>query len=259
MKHRLAKTLGLVLLALSVTWFVSAYAPTAARAQEPPGQDDDAPMRTIHVSGTGQASAQPDRAVITVGVRTEAEEASAALDENNEQMQAVIDALVDLRVAEADIQTEVIRLSPRFEQPSPREGAGVQQGSPELVGFAALNLVQVRVQDLDQLGALLDAAVEAGGNQIQNIRFEISEPTALYEQARQAAWEDAQAKAQQLADLADLELGSALTITESSRTVRPFVEAAREVAAAAAVPIQPGTQSVDVDLQVTWLLESTED
>ena len=115
-------------------------------------------------------------------------------------------------------------------------------------------MVEARARELDGLGELLDAAVKAGGNQIQGIRFEISDNSDLLVQARDAAWEDALAKATQLADLAGAELGPALTIQEFSRTPRLY-EGARAVtfdAQAAAVPIEAGEQSVQIEVQVTW-------
>jgi uncharacterized protein YggE len=240
---------SMVALLLAVAWLLPG--PMAAGAQAP-GTDSE-PMRTISVSGMGQAGAQPDLAVVTLGVRTEAKEAGEALTQNSVQMQAVIDALKAAGVAARDIQTEVLRLSPQFERPAPR--AGQVQGPPEVVGFVATNVVEVRVRDLDGLGELLDAAVQAGGNQIEGIRFEIEDTSGLAMLARVAAWEDALAKAEQLAALAGSELGPALTIQESSRIPRPYVERAMDVSAAAAVPIEPGTQTVEVDLQVTWILK----
>ena len=64
---------------------------------------------------------------------------------------------------------------------------------------------------------------------------------------------------EQLAELSGSELGPALTIQESSRIPRPYVERAMELGVAAAAPIEPGTQNVEVDLQVTWLVEETEE
>ncbi len=245
----------MVALLLAAAWLLPGPTPVGALApagaQEP--DTDSEPRRTISVSGMGQAGAQPDLAVVTLGVRTEAEEAGEALTQNSVQMQAVIDALKAAGVAARDIQTQVLRLSPQFERPAPR--AGQVQGPPELVGFVATNVVEVRVRDLDGLGELLDAAVQAGGNQIQGIRFEIEDMSALAALARDAAWEDALAKAEQLTALAGYELGPALTIQESSRIPRPYVERAMDVSVAAAVPIELGTQTVEVDLQVTWLLE----
>jgi uncharacterized protein YggE len=257
MKHRWGKgvvVVGLVL--LSTVWLLSGSMPPLAQAQvgQQP-EDNSEPTRTLSVSGNGQASAQPDTATVTLGVETQDTEASAALTQNSEQMQAVIDALEEAGVAAKDIQTQSIQLTPRYEQPPQPQGSTQTQGPPQLVGFVATNTVQVLVRDLSSLGELLDAAVQAGGNQIQGISFEIEDPSALLDQAREAAWEDAMHKAEQLVKLAGVQLGPVLTISEFSSTPRPAVEKGLG-AGAAAVPIQPGTQSVEVNLQIVWLLES---
>jgi uncharacterized protein YggE len=209
--------------------------------------EDDSAQRTINVSGTGRVSTQPDVAVVRLGVETEAEEAAAALEQNNTQMQAVMAALEEAGVAAEDIQTHVVRLNPRYEEPA--QGATV-----ELVGYRATNLVEVRTQDLDTLGELVDAAIQAGGNRVEGIQFEVSDPSDLLDQAREAAWNDALDKAEQLVDLSGAELGDVMTISESSRTPRPVVDAAMGAREAAQVPIAPGTQTIEVDVHVTWFL-----
>jgi uncharacterized protein YggE len=257
MKHKLWQVVTIAAVLLAAGWLLAAPGPSVARAQGTGDTDSSVPNRTVNVSGTGQVSATPDIAVVSLGVQTQAEEAGAALTENNTQMQAVITALKGAGVAQKDIQTQVIQLSPQYQQPSPQAGS-TQQGPPELVGFTATNIVEVTVRKIDSLGDLLDAAVQAGGNQIQGIRFEITDPADLVDQAREAAWQDAMHKAEQLAELSDSGLGMVLTISESSRTPTPIMERAVSTGVlAAAVPIEPGNQLIEVDLQVTWLLTST--
>jgi uncharacterized protein YggE len=115
-------------------------------------------------------------------------------------------------------------------------------------------VVEVRLRDLEAIGGILDAAVQAGGNRIEGIRFEVSDPAPYLDQAREAAWNDAQHRAEQLASLAGAELGEVLTINASGRGPQPVVEQAVTAAAAAPVPVEPGSQTIEVDLQVTWLL-----
>ena len=260
MKTRWIKAFSVAALLLAAAWLLPGPAPAVAQTQVTTTEEEPAMDRTISVSGTGQASAQPDVAVISIGVTTEAKEAGEALTENSVQMTGVISALKSGGVLAKDIRTQTIRLSPRYEQP-PRTAGGAQKPA-ELVGFTASNVVEARVRDLDGLGDLLDAAVKAGGNQIQGIRFEIEDQSALLVQARDAAWQDAQAKAEQLAKLAGAELGAALTIQEFSHTPRLY-EAARAVAfdmAAAPVPIEAGEQSIQIEVQVTWqMLEPAAD
>jgi uncharacterized protein YggE len=202
--------------------------------------------RTIQLSGAGRVDAAPDVAVLRLGVQTEAEQASGALTQNSQQMQAVIDALKEGGVETQDIQTQFISLQPRYQEPRTANEAR------KLIGYTANNSIEVRVRALEDVGGLLDAAVQAGANQIQDIRFEVSEPAQLLEQARERAWEDAQAKAEQFADLAGVTLGDVLSINESSQGPGPVVREA--VTAAQAVPIQPGSEAVTVNIEVTWLL-----
>jgi uncharacterized protein YggE len=106
---------------------------------------------------------------------------------------------------------------------------------------------------------MLDAVVDAGGNQIQGIRFEITDRSELYDQARLAAWQNAKDKASQLAEMADAELGAVITINESSHTPVAYAERAMAFAADGGVPVQAGTQSVQISLQVTWALQEPAD
>ncbi|MCL7453212.1 MAG: SIMPL domain-containing protein, partial [Anaerolineae bacterium] len=80
-------TVSLVVL-LGIALLLQSAAPRIVAQED---DSDDSVQRTINVSGTGQISAEPDVAVITVGVETQAEEAGAALSQNSEQMQTIID------------------------------------------------------------------------------------------------------------------------------------------------------------------------
>jgi uncharacterized protein YggE len=214
--------------------------------------------RSVSTSGIGQVNVRPDSAVIVIGVQTEAAEASTALADNNAQMQAVIDAVSASGVLTDDIQTQVVQLQPQTpipdpNQPQPSAQVGMTVTQPS--AYIASNLIEVRVRDLNNLGPLLDTAVQAGGNRIQSIRFEVSDVEAAMDEARIAAWQDAQRKAEQLAELAGATLGEVLLINDYSAT--PFPGARADFAAAPAiegVPVAPGVQPISVNLQITWRL-----
>lgn len=219
--------------------------PATAQVETP-----DEERRTVSVSGSGTVSAAPDEVVLRLGVETMAETASEALSENSEQMEAVIAAVTEAGVPEENVQTQTVQLRPRYETP-PRETGPEQER--ELIGYVASNIVEARTDDLEAVGRLLDEAVQAGANRIDGIRFEVSDPGELLDQAREAAWQDAENKAQQLATLAEVELGEVLSISESTRAPRP-VGLGGAVEREAAVPIEPGAEDIQVDLQVTWSL-----
>jgi hypothetical protein len=207
--------------------------------------------RTVTVTGNGSVEGQPDTAVILMGVRTEDEIAAQALEQNNTQMQALLNALRAAGVAQADMRTLSIQLQPRY-QPPP----STRPNDPFSVsGFIASNLLEVTVRDLDNLGALIDSAVEAGGNQVEGIRFEISDSAILLDQARQAAMQDARHKAEQLSSLAGARLGVVVTINESSSRPYPLMRDLSQSSVGGEMPISPGTQSIQVDIEITWELQ----
>ncbi|MFZ6030141.1 MAG: SIMPL domain-containing protein [Chloroflexota bacterium] len=208
----------------------------------------DGPTRTLYVSGSGQVSVQPDTVIVRIGVQTEAESAAAALDQNNEQMQGLVRLLRDRGVASADIQTQNVSLYPRYED------SGRDNRSQTLAGYTVTNIVEARLRQIDSVGEVLDAAIAAGGNRIESIRFDVSNPEQYLDAAREAAWDDAQAKAEQLAELSGVTLGSVLSLSEATMGPQPYVE--RQLMTDAAVPIEPGTQTISVSLQVSWLLEA---
>lgn len=232
-------------------------APNPSAAQEPPADGEQ--RRTVTVSGTGQISASPDLVVIRVGVETQAEEAAAALADNSEQMQALIDALQDAGIDEDNIRTQTVSLFPVYEQPRLDVSQPVTE-TAQIVAFQATNIVEVRSEDLEGFGELLDTTVQAGGNRIEGIRFEVSNAAPLLDQARQAAWDDALHKAEQLAEIAGLQLGEVWSITEISRTPLPVLDVAAGAGGQVerAVPIEPGVQNLELDINVTWLLEPGE-
>jgi len=245
---RTVKIFGAVMAVLLLAAVPLQFSLNQVAAQTP--STDQQTQSTISVSGTGQVSAQPDTAVITIGVETQASDAATAMSQNSQKMTAVVNALEQAGVAAQDIQTQVVQLQPVYQQ---QQGQTTSITGTEVIGYIATNLVQVRTQKLDSLGQIVDAAVQAGANRIQSISFEISDTSALMDQARQAAWQDAQHKASQLADLAGAQLGSVVTITESSQGPTPIV--AQALSSSAAVPIQAGTQAVQVTIQVTWAIK----
>jgi len=211
-------------------------------------QTEGESVRTIQVSGEGQVQAEPDMAIVRLGVQTEADTAEEALAANNEEMTAVISITLEAEIDENDIRTEGFNLQPVYE-------SGNNNQPRELVGYRVSNIVRITVRDLTMLGQLLDTAVAAGSNNIQGIQFQISDRAALEAAAREAAMMNAQEKAEQLTDLAGAALGPVHTILETS-SVRPVAfSVADEAAAAPGVPIQAGTQTIQASVQVTWEIE----
>jgi uncharacterized protein len=225
-----------------------------AQAQPTPASEF---RRTVSVTGSGSVNAVPDIAVVSIGVQNQSPTAAQALTANNQQMEKLLAALRSAGIADADIQTQVIQLYPQIEnQPTPLPN---QQGSSTAVPpvYTTVNTVEVTVRKLSNLGTILDQAVGAGGNMIQNIRFDVSNPSQDLDQARKTAYTEASRKAGQLATLSGMKLGPIVSIIESSSIPVPAMSAGglRMDQAQSAVPVSPGTQLYTVDLQVTFELQ----
>ncbi len=221
--------------------------PQATLAQTDPDTTTER-MRTIEVSGRGRVNVQPDTAIVSFGVDTEADTAVEALEENNTRMTAVISATQEAGIAAEDIRTQGISLQPVYNTPT--EGT-----AQEVTGYRASNIVQVTVNNLDDLGALLDDVIAAGGNTISGIQFEVSGQEDLLATAREAAINDAQQKAQQLIGLLGGELGQVVTVVETGGYAPIPITVSREESLASAVPIAPGSQIVEATVLITWEIE----
>lgn len=201
--------------------------------------------KTVQVSGTGEVQVEPDSAVISLGVQTDADTAQAALNENNTKVQSLLDSLTKSGIPSKNIQTQRLNLLPRYEN---------NNNNQKLVGYTASNIVKVQTDKLDSLGSLIDQAVKNGANTIENISFEVSDPEKWADQAREMAVQNAQHKAEQLAKLTNASLGPVLEIQETSNTHGPILQSVAPAAQVSAVPVSPGSQSISVDIQVTWTL-----
>src|ERR1700712_562049 len=133
----------------------------AAHAQPAAAQADQIRGTALTLSAYGEVRTAPDMATISLGVMTQAPTADEAMKANAARMTTVVAALKKAGVAERDIQTSGLSLSPQnvYEQNKP----------PRLTGYQANNQVTVRVMNLPRLGAVLDACVGAGANEVQGV------------------------------------------------------------------------------------------
>ena len=210
--------------------------------------------RSIHVTGTGAVTGEPDIATIYLGVSVEKETVEAAREEAASAMTAVIDALTGNDIAENDIQTENFSIYPQYDY--------TEEGRV-LRGYRANNTVNAKVRELENLSDIIDDAIAAGGDivVVNSIQFMIEDPTPLQAQARALAVKDAEVKAQTLAAASGVTLGKPITITETSRSAGPpiaFAEAAEFAAddgARTSTPIQAGELTVTVNVTVIYEIE----
>jgi len=194
---------------------------------------------TITVTGDGKLAVTPDRASFDFGVTTRGLTAAEALSRNAAEARAVATALKRAGVDSSDIQTTQVSLWPQ-----------TSSNGSVITGYQASNSVHVTAA-LGKSGALVDAAVRAGANNVDGPSLDTADRASIYDDALKQALGDAKGKAQAIADAAGLTLGSVLKVQEGGSAVpMPMFAAAR--LAQSDVPIEPGTQQIEASVTVTY-------
>ena len=208
--------------------------PEGAHAVEGQPQSSD----SITVSGNGSVAAVPTTAVFSFGVDTRAATARAALAANAREMREVIAAVK--AAGGRQVGTQSVSLSQ------------VLGPNNEPSGFAASNIVTATV-DVDRAGALIDAAVEAGANQVNGPMLSVADQGKLYRQALKAAMADARLSAETLATAAGRTLGKVTSVVEGGGAM-PVPMYEKAAVSDAGTPIEAGTQQTTASITVTFAL-----
>ena len=205
-------------------------------------------QRSITVTGTGVVNTAPDQATITVGIETQDRTARGAMSQNNLRMNEMMAVLNNAGIAGQDVQTTALTLNPVWDH----RQSGKQ---PQIIGYAAANLVTIRARDLDKLGMVLDQVSAAGANRIHSIQFGLQDTSAAMEQARRNATTDAKARAVLYAEGLGATLGPVLQISESGHSPRPqMMGMARAESMAMDVPVAGGEVGITAQITVTFAL-----
>ena len=209
----------------------------------------------IWVSGEGKVTATPDVAIISVGIEAQEATVAEANDEAREAMDDVMNALKDAGVKDEDIQTQYFNINrvTRWDDEKRQE---------EVIGYRVTNVVTAKIRKVEDAGAVIDGVAKAGGDltRINNISFTVDDPAPFQAEARKLAVADAAAKAKTLAEVADVTLGKATYISESSYVPSPIYRgdmiAVAESAPAPGVetPISPGEIEITTNVQIAYAI-----
>ncbi|MEM1587207.1 MAG: SIMPL domain-containing protein [Candidatus Bathyarchaeia archaeon] len=203
-------------------------------------------LRTITVSCSGRASARPNQVELSLGVVTEATTAAEALVKNAESMNRVIRALKDMGIFEENIETSRFNLYPKY------SSVGVA-----IIGFEVTHMLKVTTTNLDEVGRLIDGAIEAGANRVEGVYFTFTKDKfeELNVLARQRAVEDARAKAETIAKSLGVKITGVASATEDTYYAYSRAEYAYSVAPVP-TPIMPPTEmEITITVRVTYIIE----
>lgn len=223
------------------------------RGASPAAPSPAAPERSLTVVGEGQVREAPDIARATLGVEATAPTAVAATRDAATRMAAVIAAVKALGVADRDVQTSAFTIrSERFNTPVPAAGS-----PPAPITYVASSSISVTIRATARASEILDAAVNAGSNEVWGVSFAHSDEETLRTRARALAVADARARAEGLARAAGVALGQVLSIDEAG--LQPFSRVMGQGSAARrdvdAIPIENGELTISDRIQIVFALE----
>jgi uncharacterized protein YggE len=221
---------------------------TAACAQT--AQVPAADGTLLSVSAQAEAHRVPDVATLSTGVVTQAPDANAAMRANAAQMDKVMAAIRAAGIAERDIQTSGVNLNPQYKY--------AENTPPTITGYQASNTVSLKVRDIGKLGKVLDALVASGANQVNGPSFEVDQPEAAYDEARRAALDKAQARAQMYAKALGLRVRRIVSIDEGGGfqppRPMPMMAMAARSEKAYDTAVSPGETTLSANLEVVFEL-----
>lgn len=213
-----------------------------------------ADTRTISVTGRGEISVDPDMATVVIGVQAEGEDSAQALDIASAATAAILARLDVEGVPASDVRSGAIRLQPRYSQ-------SVLSSGQQIIGYRAVNSVEVDVKDLERLGSLLSALVGDGANRLDRVSFGLQDPSAATDEARRRAVAEAMRLVNLYADAAGVTVGDVMSIAEAGSNGYRALNAEPVVMAEMAqsspqydVPVAPGKIDVNASISMVYAI-----
>jgi uncharacterized protein len=200
-------------------------------------------VSSIRVTGDAQVTAKPDRVQIDIGVTTHADKSAEAASANAREVDGVITAVKKAAGPTAVLKTVNYSIAPAYRYQNGHE--------PVITGYNASNLVQVQLDDLTKLSNVIDAAAQAGANNVRGISFTLKDQDAVHAEALRKAAAKARADVDVLAAALGLKVVRILSVEETGSRFVPVMRAMSAPAAAAAqeaTPVESGTLDVTASL-----------
>jgi uncharacterized protein len=205
--------------------------------------------RTLTVRGTGEVVVVPDQATVRLGMTRQADTAGRAQDDVNRAAQGILEAIRALRIPDEAVRTVDLSLHPVYAPGRPGED------EPRVVGYRATNVVSVRVDDVEQVGSVIDAGLRAGANRLDGIQFGLRRDEEARAEALRRAATAARAKAEELARSLGLRLVEIAEVVEEGATIPPrdvFVH--RAATLEMATPVSPGSLTVTAGVSLRYTI-----
>lgn len=222
------------------------FAPIAVSAAE---IHIEAKNPVVELSVVEVIESAPDTATFSTGVETSAPTASAALRQNSADVAKVIAQLQKLGIAEKDIQTSGINLNAEYDYIQATQ-------KNRFKGYRVSNQVQVKIRDINKLGAIMDSVVVSGATNINGPWFSINDDSDVKKAARARALANGKAQAEIYAKANGYASVRLLSVAEGisgrSPGPQPMLKTFDVAEQSASVPIAPGQMGTSVVLSLQY-------
>jgi len=208
----------------------------------------------VTVTGQGKVAYQPDIAVVVLGVKiSKADSAENALNQLNDKINGIVNAIEGAGIKKENIQTQSYSLYPQYD---------FKDGVSEQSGYDATQKLSIKIEDIknnpDYVSQVIAAASGAGTNQVEGISFDVSSVSDLKQQARILAIEDAKVKATELSQATGTELGKIIGWYENviGDYQAPIMDLGFGGSSEKSIPNVPaGTQEIIVEMGLNYEVE----
>ena len=225
------------------TLFILSFACPALAQTQPPIVSPLQP--TIVTRGHASVNARPDRAFVTIAAESRSRNSAEAQKLNAAAMSAVLQRIEQAGVPKDAIRTIGYELQPEFDYVNGRQ---------TFRSYVARNTVEVRLDDIDRVGIVIDAAGSGGATTITGVRFDVRNRAALERDALRQAVADARARADAAAAGAGVTIDRVVRVEEETQyePPRPMMRMAAQAGAAdMATPVEPSTIEVQARVVMT--------
>lgn len=241
----------MILAAMAMLGLAGCSAAVEAQSAPQPVSVNVNNQQGIWVTGEGSVPVTPDIANLVLGVDAQSAKVTDAQSQAADAMNKVIAALTSNGVDQKDIATQNYNISQMTKYDN-------NTGQTTVTGYEVSNTAAVTVRTIANVGTIIDAVTAAAGDltRVNSVTFSVDKPDQYNAQARSLAMADAKAKAQQLASLAGVALGTPTYIIENAGvTPITYATGALSMAPQATTPINPGQTQISVSVQVAYAIQ----
>jgi uncharacterized protein len=196
----------------------------------------------ITVTGTGTTYGEPDMAIVDLGVDSVDADITVASTKTDEIVKALMAKFAELGIDSKDVRTQYFNVY--------RETPYTPDGTTSEAVYHVQNVMSITVRDISTVGQLVSESIAAGANVVNNIQYTLSNPSELEREARTLAMQNATSKARELAELARVDLGDIVMVTDVSYGAIPMPMPAMSTAAAA--PMATGQLGVTATVTIRF-------